>query len=222
VNYEKHYSNLVLKAKNRVLEKNIYREKHHIIPRSEGGLDTEENIVELTAREHFLAHWLLYRIDPENSSRAHSFWRMCRGRGKVLPEKWIVISSRVYEEARLAHSRAISNMLKGRKKSAEHVAKVAAANKGKKRTEESKSKMSQAAKKRGIVAHFHRFQEKAAEKSEKQKIQVMMLDPVTKLELKVFLSLKEAALFVKRDSANISVAIKKNSKCAGYFWRKRC
>lgn len=222
MNYEKHYNNLILKAKNRILEKNIYRERHHIIPRSEGGPDIKENIVELTAREHFLAHWLLYRIAPENTSRAHSFWRMCRGRGKVLPENWITISSRVYEEARLAHSKAIASRLKGRKKSAEHVAKVATANRGKKRTEEARNRMSEAAKKRGIVPQFYKLREKSVEAREKQKISVAMFDPTTGERLHTFNSLGEAANFVGRDSSNIHVAIKKKSKCAGYFWEKCC
>jgi hypothetical protein len=220
VDYLKHYSKLVTRAKTRNLEEGIYCEKHHIVPKSEGGLDTEENIVKLTAREHFLAHWLLYRIDPENSSRAYSFWRMCRGRGKVVPENWIVVSSRVYEEARLAHSKAISKQLKGRKKTAEHITKVAEANKGKKRTQEAKTKMSEAAKKRGLVAHFHKFQEKAAEKAEKQKIPVLMLDTATKEVVKTFNSLKEAANFVNRGISNISIAIKKGSKCGNYYWCK--
>ena len=176
MDYLKHYNNLVEKAKKRALRKGEYFEKHHIVPKSEGGSNELANLVKLTAREHFLAHWLLYRADPESTSRAHSFWRMCRGRGKVLPENWIVISSRVYEEARLAHSKAISKQLKGRRKTAEHIAKVVAANKGRERSVEAKQKMSEAAKKRGVVAHFHKFQEKAAERAEKQKIPVLMLN----------------------------------------------
>ena len=39
-----------------------YAEKHHILPRSMGGTDAPSNLVIFTAREHFLAHWLLYRI----------------------------------------------------------------------------------------------------------------------------------------------------------------
>lgn len=39
-----------------------YGERHHIVPRSEGGADESDNLVWLTPREHFLAHWLLYRI----------------------------------------------------------------------------------------------------------------------------------------------------------------
>lgn len=39
-----------------------YAERHHIVPKSAGGTNTVENLVWLTAREHFLAHWLLFRI----------------------------------------------------------------------------------------------------------------------------------------------------------------
>lgn len=39
-----------------------YYETHHIVPRSEGGSDNSSNLVKLTAREHFLAHWLLFRM----------------------------------------------------------------------------------------------------------------------------------------------------------------
>ena len=39
-----------------------YKEKHHIIPKSLGGSDTKENLVYLTAREHFLCHWLLTKM----------------------------------------------------------------------------------------------------------------------------------------------------------------
>ena len=35
-----------------------YAEHHHIIPRSEGGPDNNDNIVALTAREHYICHLL--------------------------------------------------------------------------------------------------------------------------------------------------------------------
>lgn len=146
MNYRKHYDLLIKKAQTRILEGNVYYEKHHIRPRSEGGSDDLTNIVKLTAREHFIAHWLLYRDNPNINSRAHSFWRLCNGRGKVQPKDWIIIPSRAYEEARIAHSAAISKSLKGKSKSPEHVSKVAEANRGKKRTMEARKRMSNAAK----------------------------------------------------------------------------
>lgn len=41
---------------------NGYSEKHHIIPKSLGGSDLPENIIKLTASDHFFAHALLARI----------------------------------------------------------------------------------------------------------------------------------------------------------------
>lgn len=46
------------KAQTRTKNSYVYYEKHHIIPKSEGGTDDEENIVLLTLYEHLLAHYL--------------------------------------------------------------------------------------------------------------------------------------------------------------------
>lgn len=54
--YYKWYKELTSKTDR---ELDCYTEKHHIIPRSMGGLDTKENLVVLTAREHYIAHLLL-------------------------------------------------------------------------------------------------------------------------------------------------------------------
>lgn len=39
-----------------------YFERHHILPRSLGGSDENDNIVNLTAKEHYIAHRLLVEI----------------------------------------------------------------------------------------------------------------------------------------------------------------
>lgn len=54
------YNNIITKAQHRVLVG--YKEKHHIIPKSLGGDDTLFNLVELTAKEHFVCHMLLVRM----------------------------------------------------------------------------------------------------------------------------------------------------------------
>ena len=61
MNYEKIHNNIIENAKNRngVIG---YSEKHHIIPVSMGGSNSSVNKVVLTAREHYLIHWLLYKI----------------------------------------------------------------------------------------------------------------------------------------------------------------
>ena len=35
-----------------------YHERHHIVPRCMGGADTEDNLIALYAREHFIEHKL--------------------------------------------------------------------------------------------------------------------------------------------------------------------
>ncbi len=62
MNYKRIYSEIMERAKNRIVDVEEYYEKHHIIPKSLGGSDTEDNLVKLTAREHYIAHWLLAKI----------------------------------------------------------------------------------------------------------------------------------------------------------------
>jgi hypothetical protein len=55
--YKKIYEFIIERAKNRSL--NCYVEKHHIIPKCLGGLNNKDNIIKLTAKEHFICHRLL-------------------------------------------------------------------------------------------------------------------------------------------------------------------
>ena len=64
MNYQHHYNLLIERQKNRILEG--YVERHHIVPRCLGGKDLPENLVDLTAREHYVQHQLLAKIYPEN------------------------------------------------------------------------------------------------------------------------------------------------------------
>lgn len=67
MNYLKHYTELIRKAKLKDY-KNIYTEKHHIIPKCVGGKNTRDNIVRLSAKEHYIAHLLLVKIYSQNPS----------------------------------------------------------------------------------------------------------------------------------------------------------
>lgn len=60
MNYLSVYNMLVEKRK-RVPVVDGYSENHHIIPKCCGGDNSPENLVRLTAREHFIAHHLLYK-----------------------------------------------------------------------------------------------------------------------------------------------------------------
>ena len=60
--YTNWYNNIITTAQARTLPKNIYIERHHIIPRSLGGNNEQSNLVKLTAREHFVCHLLLTKM----------------------------------------------------------------------------------------------------------------------------------------------------------------
>jgi hypothetical protein len=108
MNYLQIYSDLINKAKNR----NIigYKEKHHILPKSMGGSNDKSNIVELTAKEHYLAHLLLYKI-YNNIEMHNSLWFMSNGKNG----KRYNVSSRKYEELRKDRSERLSKLLVGDK-----------------------------------------------------------------------------------------------------------
>lgn len=92
MNYKKHYEVLINKAKSRQIEG--YKEKHHIVPRCMGGSDDKENIVELTAREHFVAHLLLVKIYNNNHRLVQAVAMMCVGHNQRK------ISNRIYGKIR--------------------------------------------------------------------------------------------------------------------------
>jgi 5-methylcytosine-specific restriction endonuclease McrA len=147
-------------------------EKHHIVPRSMGGSNRKENLVPLSPRWHFIAHWLLWKA-YKNSKMANAFWTMacCNGIklnsktyaavrnnavkaiaqskiGKTTSEKQKetvrrLMTGKVFsEETR----QKISLAKKGKKLSAEHIAKLVVIKTGKTASAETKAKMSLAKK----------------------------------------------------------------------------
>ncbi len=61
MNYKKIYNNIIENRKHNPITTG-YTEKHHIIPRSIYGTDDKSNLVKLTAREHFICHYLLAKM----------------------------------------------------------------------------------------------------------------------------------------------------------------
>lgn len=96
MNYKKIYDSLVTRGKTRKL--GTYIERHHIIPKCMGGSDDPNNIVELTAREHFIAHMLLVKIHPGNHSLVKAIVMMCIGQDDRK------LTNRMYEWVRLRFS----------------------------------------------------------------------------------------------------------------------
>jgi hypothetical protein len=119
MDYKKLYDSIIRNAKDKeIIRENLkllgdYFERHHIIPRSSGGSDDKDNLVLLEAREHFICHWLLYKIDPCNSN-AFSWWMMSTDTGKKNHPGRIRSNSRQYSYARKAFSKHIGEVNKGR------------------------------------------------------------------------------------------------------------
>lgn len=147
--YTRWYFNIINTAKSRTIEG--YKERHHIIPRSFGGSNKKENLVDLTAREHYICHLLLTCM-TEGDYKAKMFLAM-RMFNKPLYKR----NSKLYEQIRtqanqmfkgykhtpeaLAKIRAAATARGSRGISPETRAKIGAANKGKVRTEEFKQNL---------------------------------------------------------------------------------
>jgi hypothetical protein len=99
MNYQRIYNQIINQAKNRKLEG--YKEKHHIVPKCLGGSNDKENLVELTAREHFLCHRLLCEIYPNNDKLWYALFLMAIGKNRHKVNDLYIMSSRTYEQLRL-------------------------------------------------------------------------------------------------------------------------
>jgi hypothetical protein len=70
--HEIRYNKFIESRKIRILKQSIV-EKHHIIPRSLGGKDSENNIIILTPREHYIAHLILWKAYGGKMAKAFHF-----------------------------------------------------------------------------------------------------------------------------------------------------
>ena len=79
------------------------------------GNNDKENIVELTAREHFICHKLLCEIYPKETKLIQALWLMSINKNKKNHQKYKV-SSREYERIKKENSILVSSYIKKLKK----------------------------------------------------------------------------------------------------------
>lgn len=115
MDYKAIYYKIIEKAKKETENGNRhvgYFEKHHILPKSLGGSNDKNNLVKLTAREHFICHWLLVKIYDVGTNERYkmicAFWRMKNRRSKYHKEHYI--NSRAYEALRIEFAKSISKL----------------------------------------------------------------------------------------------------------------
>jgi len=131
--YTQWYHSLINKAINRKLPNDVYTEKHHIIPKSLGGTNKKENLVRLTAREHFISHLLLVRMTSgaDKAKMVNAALRLAND-GKNRK-----VNAKLYEHIKKERRKFLSETMCG---SDNHFY-------GKKHSEETRKKMSESRKK---------------------------------------------------------------------------
>ena len=107
------YETLTERAKTRTLSG--YKETHHVIPQSLGGSNDKSNLVELTAREHFICHWLLIKmVCGEARSKMLYALHGMKAENKFQERYHTKITARIYEKYRIEHAANHSKTMKGR------------------------------------------------------------------------------------------------------------
>jgi len=111
--YYKHwnrYIDFINSRQSRQIPKAVLIERHHIIPRSLNGSDDSGNILDLTAREHFIAHMILWKCF--SGKMAQAFWLISH-----LKYNKNKLTSRQYERLCADYSKVNSELHSGSKRS---------------------------------------------------------------------------------------------------------
>ena len=79
-----------------------YFEKHHIIPKCLNGSDDKANLIKLTARQHFIAHYMLTKCYPDNAKIHYALFAMswnAETNSRYLNSKHIAIAREAQAKA---------------------------------------------------------------------------------------------------------------------------
>ena len=127
MNYRKIHDAIIERARNRsdncIVES--YYEKHHVIPKCLGGTDEANNLVRLTASEHFVVHQLLVKIYPEESKLAYAASMLT-----VSSPRHERVNNKYYSWLKKRFAEQLSNQRKGIPKSEDARRKMSVAKKG--------------------------------------------------------------------------------------------
>jgi hypothetical protein len=155
MNYQRIYDEIINNAKPRGLSKKLlegYFEKHHIIPKCMNGNNSKSNLVLLTAREHYICHWLLWKVNKENGSLLLAFNNMRCSNGRYK-RTYNSLTSKQYDIIKSSLSAYQSrikigelNPMFGKTHTPEECLRISERNKGRVFTEEWKKKISEAKK----------------------------------------------------------------------------
>lgn len=146
--YEEFIQN-ILDTRGRFNCGDIYHERHHIVPKCVGGGNDKDNLIDLFAREHYIAHKLLTQENPDNNKLVYAWTCMAFIKNDITYE--CEITPEEYEEARIALSVKMTgegNHFYGKQHTAETKEKLRQQRIGTKASDEAKIRMSEAQTKR--------------------------------------------------------------------------
>jgi hypothetical protein len=139
-----------------------YCEVHHIVPRSLGGSNDKDNLISLTPRQHYIAHWMLWKACGGVAGRSFFMMSNLGKYGKVNSTTYAQARENYSEQVKkqmaeqpnrpaftLEHREKLRQAKLGKKQSASHIESVRQFRIGKPLSEETKSRISEA--KRGIT-----------------------------------------------------------------------
>lgn len=165
MNYQRHYDALIQRAKWRVLDG--YAERHHVVPKCMGGGDEAENLVLLTAEEHYVAHQLLVKIFPGERKIVYAAWAMTHGKWRSNKKYGWLKRKRAEAQRGTKHTpearRKISEKAKGRTLTPERREQLLLSRKGKKNTDEHNRKVAESLRgKKKSESHLQAIRESRA------------------------------------------------------------
>ena len=140
------YFSIIENAKNR--EISDYVERHHIIPRSLGGGNSKKNIVNLSAREHFICHVLLVKMLNKHTVEYKKMLHAAMLFKGMNNHQYRYINSKLYESLKKDYAIIMSKSRKGVSLSEEHKQKISSSMRGHKVSDKTKSIISEKAKSR--------------------------------------------------------------------------
>jgi len=130
--YETWYRQIIQRAKTRTLA--TYTERHHIVPRSLSGSDDKDNLVDLTAKEHFICHWLLIKMHTgTNRGKMINALYMMQGQSARQKRYTSKITGRIYEHLRKEYAEYIRQQNTGNQITIEQREKIRQSKLGKSR-----------------------------------------------------------------------------------------
>ena len=116
MNYYKIYNDIInRRIKCPIYKKDQYCEKHHIIPKSLNGSNDKSNLVNLTAREHYIAHLLLWK-HYKSINDINATYKMAAAVSKMIngnvefKHNLLKFNSRLYEHSKLDYIQYLKSL----------------------------------------------------------------------------------------------------------------